>query len=282
MAKIIDGKAIAQKIRAEIKIEIASKKTAPGLAVIIAGNDPASLIYVKNKKAACAEVGIKSFEYNLPESTKEDELLFIIGKLNSDKNIHGILVQLPLPKHIDAQKIISAISPEKDVDGFNPINLGRLFTGQTGLRPCTPLGIMELIKFTGVQLAGANAVVIGRSNIVGKPVAAMLLEKHATVTICHSKTLDLANVVRNADIVVACLGKTEFIKGDWIKRGAVVIDVGINRLDGKKIAGDVDFEAASKNAAWITPVPGGVGPMTIAMLLRNTILSFERSREPKI
>ncbi|MBI2092108.1 MAG: bifunctional methylenetetrahydrofolate dehydrogenase/methenyltetrahydrofolate cyclohydrolase FolD [Deltaproteobacteria bacterium] len=275
MSNIIDGKEIARKIRAEIKSKIASKKNAPGLAVVIVGNDPASLIYVKNKKAACEEVGIKSFEYNLPENTKEDELLSIIGKLNSDKNIHGILVQLPLPKHMDSQKIISAIGPEKDVDGFNPVNAGRLFSGQPGLRPCTPLGIMELINSTGVTLTGANAVVIGRSNTVGKPIAVMLLEKHATVTICHSKTLDIANIVRRADIVVAALGKPEFIKGDWIKKGAVVIDVGINRLDSKKIAGDVDFAAASKNAAWITPVPGGVGPMTIAMLLKNTLKSYE-------
>lgn len=282
MANIIDGKLLAAKIRAEVKNKIAAGGFAPGLTVILVGKNPASEIYVRNKTKACGEVGIKSFEHILPEDTKEAELLKLIEGLNKDKKVHGILVQLPLPKHINEDKIIAAISPEKDVDGFHPINLGKLLAGRNGLRPCTPLGIMELINSTGIDIKGKQAVVVGRSNIVGKPVAVMLLEQHATVTICHSRTQNMPGVVGGADILVAAIGKPKFIKGDWIKNGAIVIDVGINRTDGGKITGDVDFDAARDRAGFISPVPGGVGPMTIAMLLKNTLLSFERSREPKI
>ncbi len=278
---IIDGKKIAEGIRSEIRAEIAAKGLKPGLAVVLVGDNPASKTYVGNKKKACDEVGISSFDHHLPDSTGEAEVLKLIKKLNSDKNVHGILVQLPLPKHINEGVVINAISPEKDVDGFHPVNMGRLLVGEYGMRPCTPLGVMELITSTGVEIKGRHAVVVGRSNIVGKPVAIMLLERHATVTVCHSRTLNLPGVVKTADILVAAIGRPRFIKGDWIKKGAVVIDVGINKTADGKLCGDVDFEAAKDVAGWITPVPGGVGPMTIAMLLRNTLLSFERSREPK-
>jgi len=279
MANLIDGKARAGEIRAKLKEEISRKKMTPGLAVVLVGENPASEVYVCNKIKACNEVGIKSLDNKLPETTSEAELLKLIEKLNNDKNVHGILVQLPLPKQIDSEKVLNAIDPSKDVDGFHPVNLGRLLSGQNGLRPCTPLGVMDLIDSTGVDIKGKNAVVVGRSNIVGKPVAVMLLERHATVTVCHSRTQDLPGVVRNADIVVAAIGKPDFIKGAWIKKGAVVIDVGINRLEGGKLTGDVDFKEALKNAAWITPVPGGVGPMTIAMLLKNTVMSYELMRK---
>lgn len=274
MANIIDGKKIAENIRVQIKSEISAKKLTPGLAVVFVGDNPASEVYVRNKKKACTEVGIKSFEHKLPETTSESELLKLIKKLNGDRNVHGILVQLPLPKKIDQENILNSILPEKDVDGFHPVNLGKLVSGQAGTRPCTPLGIIELIKSTGVEIKGKHAVVVGRSNIVGKPVAIMLLEEHATVTICHSRTENLPDVVRSAEILVAAIGKPQFIKGDWIKNGAVVIDVGINRLPDGKMVGDVDFEEAKKRAGWITPVPGGVGPMTIAMLLKNTLMSY--------
>lgn len=271
MVNIIDGKNLAEKIRAEIKSEITAKRLIPALAVVLVGNNPASAIYVRNKKRACAEVGIKGIDHALSESVSEAELLKLVEKLNADKNVHGILVQLPLPKRINQEHILNAILPEKDVDGFHPVNLGKLLTGQSGLRPCTPLGIMALIDSTGVELKGKHAIVVGRSNIVGKPAAIMLLERHATVTICHSRTENLADVIRDADIVVAAIGKLRFIKGDWIKKGAIVIDVGINRLPDGKIAGDVDFDAAVKRAGFITPVPGGAGPMTIAMLLKNVL-----------
>lgn len=274
MAKIIDGKLLASQIKTTLKNEISAKKCLPGLAVVLVGENSASQIYVNNKKKACAEVGIKNFDFTLPATISETELLKTIDKLNKDKNVHGILVQLPLPQHIDSTKILEAISPEKDVDGFHPVNMGRLLTGQQGLRSCTPSGVMEMISSIGYDLKGKNAVVVGRSNIVGKPVAVMLLEKHATVTICHSRTANLPEVVRNANVVIAAIGKPEFIKGDWIKKGAVVIDVGINRLEGGKVVGDVDFNGASKNAAYITPVPGGVGPMTIAMLLKNCLVCY--------
>lgn len=273
MANIIDGKRLAEKIRAEIKIEIAAKEDAPGLAMVLVGNNSASQVYVNNKKKACAEVGIKSFDHALPETASQTELLKLIKKLNADKNVHGILIQLPLPKQIDTQAVLASVDPAKDVDGFHPVNLGRLLIGETCPRPCTPLGIMALIDSTGIELKGKHAVVVGRSNIVGKPVAIILLERHATVTICHSRTFELADVVRSADIVVAAIGKPRFIRGDWIKKGAIVIDVGINRLPDGKIAGDVEFDVAIKRAGWITPVPGGVGPMTIAMLLKNTVLA---------
>lgn len=275
MANIIDGKLLAAKIRAEVKNKIAAGGFAPGLAVVLVGKNPASEIYVRNKTKACGEVGIKSFEHILPEDTKEAEVLKLIEKLNKDKKIHGILVQLPIPKHISEDKIIAAIRPEKDVDGFHPINLGKLLAGRNGLRPCTPLGIMELIDSTGIDIKVKHAVVVGRSNIVGKPVAIMLLEQHATVTICHSRTQNLPEVVKSADILVAAIGRPRFIKGDWIKKGSVVIDVGINRTDGGKVAGDVDFDTAKDRAGFISPVPGGVGPMTIAMLLKNTLKAYE-------
>ncbi len=279
MAQIIDGKALAEKFRGLIKSEISEKHLEPGLAVVLVGNNAASQVYVRNKKKACAEVSIKSFDHTLPEETSEADLLKLINKLNADKSVHGILVQLPLPEHIDSQKVLNAISPDKDVDGFHPVNLGRLLSGQKGLRPCTPVGVMEMIDSTGYDLKGKHAVVVGRSNIVGKPVAVMLLERHATVTICHSRTVNLPEVVKAADVVVAALGKAEFVKGSWIKKGAVVIDVGINRTTEGKLVGDVEFAEASKHAGFISPVPGGVGPMTIAMLLKNTLNSCKEIKK---
>jgi len=271
MAEIIDGKRLAEKIRNEIKLRTASIKTPIGLAVVLVGENPASQIYVRSKKKACAEVGFKSFEYTMPETATQEEILDVINGLNTDRSVHGILVQLPLPKHIDEKKVIMAISPDKDVDGFHPLNMGRLLVGDKGPRPCTPEGVMEMIRSTGTDITGKQAVVIGRSNIVGKPVGIMLLENHATVTICHSRTRDLPKIAVGADILVAAIGKPHFVKGDWIKKGAIVIDVGINRISDGKVVGDVDFESAKKRAGFISPVPGGVGPMTIAMLLRNTI-----------
>jgi methylenetetrahydrofolate dehydrogenase (NADP+)/methenyltetrahydrofolate cyclohydrolase len=267
---IIDGKKIAEGIRGKIKAEIAASGLKPGLAVILVGDDPASQVYVRNKKKACEEVGIESFEHALPANAKEAEVIKLIGRLNHDKKVSGVLVQLPLPEHINGSAVINAIVPEKDVDGFHPVNMGKLLIGGSGMRPCTSLGVMELITSTGAEIKGKHAVVVGRSNIAGKPAAIMLLERHATVTICHSRTADLPGVVRSADILVAAIGRPRFIKGDWIKKGAVVIDVGMNRLSDGKLCGDVDFESAKDAAGWITPVPGGVGPMTIAMLLKNT------------
>jgi methylenetetrahydrofolate dehydrogenase (NADP+)/methenyltetrahydrofolate cyclohydrolase len=282
---IIDGKALAEKIRKEIKAEISAKGLKLGLAVVLVGNDPSSEIYVRNKKKACAEVGIESFEHHLSGDTKEADLLKLITKLNKDKKVTGILVQLPLPRHINEEQVILAIDPTKDVDGFHPINVGRLLLGRGqspaptdnawSPRPCTPLGVMELIGSTGVDIKGRHAVVVGRSNIVGKPVAVMLLERHATVTVCHSRTTNLPEVIKGADILVAAIGRPEFIKGDWIKKGAVVIDVGINRLADGRMVGDVEFAVAKERAGFITPVPGGVGPMTIAMLLKNTLRAYE-------
>ena len=275
MAQIIDGKALSQKVRDEIKQQVTILKTekniTPGLATILVGENPASQVYINSKNKMCVEAGMASFHEHLPDTTSEADLLKLIHKLNNDKSVHGILVQLPLPKQINADKILEAIDPKKDVDGFHPVNVGNLVIGKPCLKPCTPFGMMKLLESINYDLSGKKAVVIGRSNIVGKPIALMLLEKHATVTICHSRTPDLASVVREADVVVAAIGKAHFVKGDWIKKGAVVLDVGINRLDTGKLAGDVDFEAASKNASFITPVPGGVGPMTIAMLLYNTV-----------
>lgn len=243
----------------------------PGLAVIIVGDDPASRIYVNNKKKACEECGIYSEEYALPEATTEEELLSLIDVLNNKKEISGILVQMPVPKHIDDKRVIAAISPEKDVDAFHPVNVGKIMVGDFDFVPCTPAGVMELIKESGIDPAGKECVVVGRSNIVGKPMAMLLLHKNGTVTICHSKTASLAEKTRKADILVAAVGIANFIKGDMIKPGAVVIDVGINRIADKKIVGDVEFESAEKVAGAITPVPGGVGPMTIAMLMQNTV-----------
>lgn len=278
-AQIIDGKAIAAKVRAKIAGRVSELNNAgvrPGLAVVLVGDDPASRVYVGMKKKMCIETGMYSADYELPESTSEQELLELIGKLNVDDRIHGILVQLPLPAHIDTEKVLEAISPEKDADGFHPYNVGRLAIGRPLFQPCTPYGVMVMLDEIGYDLKGKEVVVVGRSNIVGKPVALMCLARHATVTICHSRTRALPDVVRRADLVIAAVGKAEMVKGEWIKPGAVVIDVGINRVGEKKLVGDVEYIAASERAGAITPVPGGVGPMTIAMLLQNTLESAER------
>ncbi len=279
MAKIIDGKAIAAKIRGEITAEVAklaASGVTPGLAVVLVGEDPASKVYVSMKEKACKDVGIFSDEYKLPADTSEKDLLILIDKLNHDPKIHGILVQLPLPKQIDTEKVLEAISPEKDADGFHPYNVGRLVIGKPLFQPCTPYGVMVMLKEAGVELAGKEVVVVGRSNIVGKPVAFMCLQQNATVTLCHSKTRDLAAKVGMADVVIAAVGQPEMIKGAWIKEGAVVIDVGVNRVGEKKLVGDVEYAAAAERASAITPVPGGVGPMTITMLLYNTLESAKR------
>ena len=279
MANIIDGKAIAARLRGVIAEEAArltAAGTTPGLAVVLVGEDPASRVYVSMKEKACAQAGIFSDEHKLHAETTEAQLLALIDELNRDERIDGILVQLPLPPHIDENKVLEAISPAKDVDGFHPYNVGRLVTGKPLFRPCTPYGVMKMLEETGVELAGKEVGVIGRSNIVGKPVALMCLAQHATVTLCHSRTRDLAEQVRRADVVIAAVGRPEMIKGDWIKQGAVVIDVGVNRVGEKKLVGDVEFEAASERASAITPVPGGVGPMTITMLLHNTVESAKR------
>ena len=278
-ARIIDGKSIAQEVRAEWKVRADALKTrgvTPGLAVIIVGEDSASKVYVANKVKACAELGLHSEHIALPADISEATLLARIAALNADPQIHGLLVQLPLPKHIDSNKVLLAISPDKDVDGFHPVNVGALVSGDTAFPPCTPHGAMKLLEKTGVTIEGKHAVVVGRSNIVGKPMALMLLQKNATVTICTSKTRDLAHHTRDADILVVATGKPRMITGDMIKPGAVVIDVGINRLPDGKLVGDVDFNSASKVAGWITPVPGGVGPMTITMLVANTVRAAER------
>jgi methylenetetrahydrofolate dehydrogenase (NADP+)/methenyltetrahydrofolate cyclohydrolase len=277
MAVIIDGNKIAQDIRDEVRRQALALKEEkgimPGLAVVLAGEDPASKVYVGRKAKACAEVGFLSREYKLAADTSEEKLLSIIRELNDDKLIHGILVQLPLPKHIATEKIITAIDPHKDVDGFHPYNVGGLVTGTPLFVPCTPQGIMELIFRSGIELVGKEAVVVGRSNIVGKPVAFLLLTQNATVTMCHSKTNDLAGVTRRADVLIAAIGKPQMIKANMVKEGAVVIDVGVNRLGSGKLAGDVAFDEVAAKASFITPVPGGVGPMTIAMLMKNTLNS---------
>jgi methylenetetrahydrofolate dehydrogenase (NADP+)/methenyltetrahydrofolate cyclohydrolase len=273
-AKILDGKEISEKIKGNIKVEVnrlKEKGITPGLAVILVGENPASKVYVKNKQKACENVGMYSEEHKLPESTTQEELLRLVERLNRDNKIHGILVQLPLPKHIDSDTILKGIDPSKDVDGFHPYNIGMLLIGQPIFIPCTPYGIMNMIEHSGISVEGKTAVVVGRSNIVGKPVALLLMHKNATVTVCHSKTKDLADVCRKADIIVAAIGKPKMIKADMVKDGAVVIDVGINRLDDGSLVGDVDYDEVSKKAGWITPVPGGVGPMTIAMLMYNTV-----------
>jgi methylenetetrahydrofolate dehydrogenase (NADP+)/methenyltetrahydrofolate cyclohydrolase len=279
-ARIIDGKAISQEVRSEWKIRadaIKARGVTPGLAVIIVGEDAASKIYVGNKVKACAELGIFSEHIELPADTTEAVLLDKIAKLNADPKIHGILVQLPVPKHIDSNKVLLAISPNKDVDGFHPMNVGELVTGNPLFQPCTPYGVMKLLEKSGVAIEGKHAVVVGRSNIVGKPMALMLLQKNATVTICTSKTVDLAKFTRDADILVVATGKAQMITGDMIKPGAAVIDVGINRLPNGKLVGDVDFDSAKQVAGFITPVPGGVGPMTITMLVASTVMAAERS-----
>lgn len=274
MATIIDGKAVAAKVKAEVAKEVEILKQngiTPGLAVVIVGDDPASRIYVNNKKKACAEVGIYSEEYALGADTTEEELLQLVQKLNNDPKINGILVQSPVPKHIDEHKIVETISPDKDVDAFHAVNVGKIMIGDFEFLPCTPAGCIELIKSAGVSIEGKNCVVVGRSNIVGKPMAMLLLHQNGTVTICHSRTKNLADICKNADILVAAVGKAKMITADMIKPGACVIDVGMNRDENSKLCGDVDFEAAKEIAGAITPVPGGVGPMTIAMLMKNTV-----------
>ncbi len=273
-AKIIDGKAIAASLRQEMTEEVAQLKKegiVPGLAVVIVGDDPASKVYVGQKEKGCAQTGIYSEKYVLPADVSEEELLVLVNKLNVDDKINGILAQLPLPKQINEKKVLYAINPAKDVDGFHPENIGKLVIGEETFLPCTPHGIMILLERAGIDLKGKEAVVVGRSNIVGKPISLMLLSKSATVTICHSKTKDLSFHTKRADVLVAAVGKPKMIKGEMIKEGAVVIDVGVNRLENGKLAGDVDFESVSVKASAITPVPGGVGPMTITMLLKNTI-----------
>lgn len=274
-AKILDGQAIAkqlqQKIFEQIQELIITKKRAPALTVIIVGENPASKIYVNKKRKMCQELGILSHNYDLPESVSEAELLNLINKLNNDITIDGILIQLPLPNHIDKNKILESIKPDKDVDGFHPYNIGRLLTGNPLMRPCTPKGIMTLLQSTGIGLSGQHAVIIGASNIVGKPMALELINKHCTVTICNSATKNLSELVKRADIVIAAAGRAHLVQGDWIKPGAIIIDVGINRLPDGKLVGDVDFAAAKLHASWITPVPGGVGPMTVATLMENTV-----------
>ena len=270
-ANIIDGKTISAAVKEQVRDEIARDKLTVGLAVVIVGDDPASRVYVNNKKKACEFCGIKSYEYALPAETTQGELLELVDTLNADKNVNGILVQLPLPKHLDEKAVIERISPDKDVDAFHESNVGRIMIGNYSFLPCTPAGCMELIHSTGVEVAGKECVVIGRSNIVGKPMAMLLLHENGTVTVCHSKTHNLAEVCRRADILIAAVGRPNFVTADMVKPGAVVIDVGINRLDNGKLCGDVKFDEVSEVAGWITPVPGGVGPMTIAMLMRNTV-----------
>ena len=278
---IIDGKAVAREVQKGIKEEIEGLKRrwgmVPGLGVVLVGDDPASHLYVRLKEKSCKEVGIQSREHLLPASVSEKELLSLIHNLNQDKEIHGILVQLPLPAHIRSEKILAAVSPQKDVDGFHPFNQGMLLLGSEGFKPCTPMGIMKLLDSIGCDPKGKNVTVVGRSNIVGKPVALMLLARHATVTICHSRTAHLKDEVGRADILIVAIGKAGLVRGDWIKPGAVVIDVGSNRLPSGKFAGDVEFESAKERASWISPVPGGVGPMTVCMLLFNTLRAAKES-----
>ncbi len=273
MAKIIDGKAVSQKVKDEIRAEIERDNLSIGLAVVIVGNNQASRVYVNNKKKACEVCGIKSYEYALPEETTEEQLLELVDTLNEDKNINGILVQLPLPKQINEEKIIERISPEKDVDAFHATNVGKIMIGNYAFLPCTPAGVMELIHSTGTEISGKECVVIGRSNIVGKPMAMLLLHENATVTICHSRTKDLAEVCRRADILVSAVGKADFVTADMVKDGAIVIDVGMNRNAEGKLCGDVKYDEVEPKASYITPVPGGVGPMTIAMLMKNTLMA---------
>ena len=280
MANIIDGKAVSAAVKQEVADEAARLKDEKGLkvglAVVIVGNDSASRVYVNNKKKACEAVGFQSFEYALDENTTQEQLLDLVNVLNRDDRVNGILVQLPLPKHIDEKAVINAISPEKDVDAFHPENVGKIMIGEYSFLPCTPAGVMRLIESTGVDISGKKCVVVGRSNIVGKPQAMLLLQKNGTVTICHSRTQNLKEECRAADILVVAIGKAKFITGDMIKEGAVVIDVGMDRDENGKLCGDVDFESAEKVAGYITPVPGGVGPMTIAMLMKNTLTAAKQ------
>jgi bifunctional protein folD len=279
--KILDGKAVSLKVKESVKIradELKKFGVEPTLAVVLVGEDKASQTYVRAKEKACNEYGIKSVAHRLSENTTQNELLALINVLNLDDSIHGILVQLPLPKHIDTNVVLAAIDPRKDVDGFHAVNVGKLVSGLEGFVPCTPLGVMEILKEYGIDVAGLNAVVIGRSNIVGKPMANLLLNASATVTVTHSKTKNLKEICKNADLIVAAIGKPFFLKADMVKDGAVVVDVGINRLDDGRLVGDVDFEEVAPKCSYITPVPGGVGPMTIAMLLNNTILAAQAKK----
>ena len=282
MAKIIDGKTISASIREEIKAEVAERVanglSRPGLAVIIVGEDPASQVYVRNKKKGCEEVGFYSEVYELPADTNQDELNALVDKLNADEKIHGILCQLPLPKHLDENEVILRIDPKKDVDAFHPYNVGKIMIGDFDFLPCTPAGVMALLERSGIEVAGKECVVVGRSNIVGKPQAMLLLHKSGTVTVCHSKTRDLAAVCRRADILVAAIGKADFFGADMVKEGAVVIDVGMNRRADGKLTGDVNFSEVEPKASYITPVPGGVGPMTITMLLKNTLTAAKNAK----
>ncbi|MFW6066698.1 MAG: bifunctional methylenetetrahydrofolate dehydrogenase/methenyltetrahydrofolate cyclohydrolase FolD [Myxococcota bacterium] len=278
-AERIDGKAIAAKVREEVKARAQAFAEAhgrrPGLEVVLVGEDPASQVYVGSKERAASKTGIRGAVHRLSASTAEDELMHLVATLNADHAVDGILVQLPLPKHLDERRVVDEIDPDKDVDGLHPMNAGRLSVGRSGLRPCTPRGCMRLLDEIGFDPQGKRALVVGRSNLVGKPISFMLLERHATVTIAHSRTGQLDELVRESDIVVAAVGRAGLIRGEWIKPGAVVIDVGMNRLDDGKLAGDVDYEGARERAGWITPVPGGVGPMTIAMLLDNTVTAAD-------
>lgn len=274
MYKIISGKEVSEAVKLRVSDEVKELKEngiEPCLAVILVGDDPASRVYVNNKKKACEFCGIRSLEYVLPAETKEEELIELIEKLNNDKSVNGILCQLPLPKHLDEKKVLNLIKPEKDVDAFHPENVGHIMIGDFNFLPCTPAGIMEMLRYENIDLDGKNCVVIGRSNIVGKPMAMLMLKENATVTICHSRTKNLKEVVAGADIIVAAVGRPNFVTADMVKDGAVIIDVGINRMDDGKLCGDVDFEACKEKASYITPVPGGVGPMTIATLMQNTI-----------
>jgi methylenetetrahydrofolate dehydrogenase (NADP+)/methenyltetrahydrofolate cyclohydrolase len=278
-AQILDGKTLAAATRAALKQRVAAlvqRGVRPGLAVILAGDDPASKVYVRNKTSACEEVGVRSQQIDYPGSVTQEELIGRIRKLNADPAVHGILVQLPLPKHIDSARVLETIAPAKDADGFHEANLGALMAGRPGVVPCTPLGCIRLIEHAGVQIAGRHAVVLGRSNIVGKPVAMLLLQRDATVTVCHSKTPQLGALTKQADILVAAVGRAKLVTGEMVKPGACVIDVGINRLPDGKLAGDVDFAQVKNVAGWITPVPGGVGPMTVAMLLENCVNAASR------
>lgn len=274
MYKIISGKEVSEAVKLRVSDEVKKLKEngiEPCLAVILVGDDPASRVYVNNKKKACEFCGIRSLEYVLPAETKEEELIELVEKLNNDKSVNGILCQLPLPKHLDEKKVLNLIKPEKDVDAFHPENVGHIMIGDFNFLPCTPAGIMEMLRYENIDLDGKNCVVIGRSNIVGKPMAMLMLKENATVTICHSRTKNLKEVVAGADVIVAAVGRPNFVTADMVKDGAVIIDVGINRMDDGKLCGDVDFEACKEKASYITPVPGGVGPMTIATLMQNTI-----------
>lgn len=278
-ANIINGKSVSEDIRGNIAEEVqrlAKKGFRPGLAVVLVGEDPASQVYVRNKEKACHDLGFYSEVHRIPESSSEEEVLALVDKLNNQDNIHGILVQLPLPKHIDEKAVLNAIAVEKDVDGFHPINVGNLVIGDDSLLPCTPAGVIELIRRTGIDMAGKHAVVIGRSNIVGKPVSLLLQRENATVTMCHSRTSNMKELTQMADILVVAIGRAKMIDASYIKPGSVVIDVGMNRLDNGKLAGDVDYDSAKEVAGYITPVPGGVGPMTITMLMKNTLLASKR------